>query len=215
MSKDAGSEIAREYKSPLAAELADWNSIRRDLRFVIRAVELAIELGTEPLSSPASDDGIRRLSLWSAALVAYARCFRTGVRRVRLDEGMFLGLGDQTGRAIRAHRYFLDQRDRFVAQSASRSEHRGIGLTLSDGKISAIGPYLSREVQQGKRNMRTLRALARTLLAEVISRVNVRQRDLLKEAKKLTPDELAALPEIKWSRAKGDGDATRRSRNEG
>jgi len=128
---------------------------------------------------------------------------------------MFLGLGDQTGRAIRAHRYFVDQRDRFVAQSANRSEQRGVGLTLSDGKVSAIGPYLSREVRQGKRNMRTLRALARTLLAEVIARVNVRQRDLLKEAKKLTPEELAALPEIKWSPVKDDEVPARRSSDPG
>jgi len=202
MSKETKWESVRKYSSALATELADWNSIRQDLEFTIRAVELTLELSHDPPSSETSDDGVRRLSLWNAALVAYARGFKTGVRQVRLDEDMFRILGDRADRAVEAHRYLINQRDKFVAHSVNRSEHVGVGVMVFDGKVSGIGPYSFKQLQVGRQTMKTLRSLARTLHTEIGSRINKMHREVLEEAKKLTPDELSRLPAVEWSPVK-------------
>lgn len=197
---------AKEYRSELAADLADLASIRHDLEFVIRATDLAL-LIPEPtaasLDATLSDDLIRRTSLWNSALVAYARCFGTGVRQRRLSEDLFQPLGGKAEEAVRAHRYCLETRNKYIAHSVNSFERVKVALLVGDGVHSQKGvvgggPMLVRPAAEKAENVQTLRNLATFLMRHVESVLKEKGSQLLEEARGLPETTLDNLPNLEF-----------------
>jgi hypothetical protein len=147
------------------------------------------------------DDWVRRTSVWNSALVAYARCFATGVRRVRLNVDLFKGLGDKAEEAEKAHTYVMDLRNKYVAHSVNRFEDLRVILLVGDGihsqrGVVGGGPFLMWPATENRDNVRSLRNLARFLKGQVDMLMNERCKQVLDEAKKLTDEELTSLPDM-------------------
>jgi hypothetical protein len=110
--------------------LASWKA---DIDFALGALEgLDLSEGTDPT---------RLYAMWSAALVAYGRVFKTD-RRARLDDSFLSGTEhDDT------HRRFLELRDRHIAHQVSEAEQsRAIAfltaLELEPKSVEGVGPFL-------------------------------------------------------------------------
>ena len=199
-------QTAKEYRSELAAELADLASIRHDLDFVNRSIELASLIPDSALTASEnslSDDLVRRNSLCNSAIVAYARCFGTGVRRVRLSGDLFAALGDRAAEATSAHNYFLELRNKYVAHSVNSFERVKVALLVGDGTHSQRGvvgggPFLLRLAFEKTDNLRTLQNLATFLKRHVESSLNKMVEQVLDEAKTLDEATLEALPKLEF-----------------
>ena len=205
MSEEIHWQTAKEYKSETAGELADLMSIRRDLDFTIRAAELALQLTSDSPSHDVADDlgddSVRRTSLWNSVLVAYARCFASGVRQVRLSIDMFKGLGDKADEAEKGHAYVINLRNKYIAHSVNRFEDGRVILLVADGVHSdkgvvGAGPFLMWPAAENPNNVRSLQNLARFLKGQADLMVNEKMRQVLEEAKKLSDQELASLPDM-------------------
>lgn len=110
-----------------AKKLADYTLIFRDLEFVENVLKRL-----KQLLENESKDLVLIESLWSAALIAYCRCFAKG-RRLGLSEDIFKS-NMLKGDPIACHRYYKNQRDKLIAHSVNPFEQVVIDLQLSDRK---------------------------------------------------------------------------------
>jgi hypothetical protein len=111
-------------------EAEEWFGIEQDLGLVVTAAGKAAEIVERETSPSESRSGtgeadIVQHSLWTTALIAYARCFGTGVR-ARLDKGIF---GDQED-MIRMHDYYKNIRDKHLAHSVNPFEVTATGIAV-------------------------------------------------------------------------------------
>jgi hypothetical protein len=134
-----------------AREAEGWMGISQDLRFVVKATRHLADVmrqqgegsGGTPVTLDTNDTVV--ISLWTAALVAYARCFATGVR-ARLSEGVF----DDKSVALEEHRYYMDLRNKHVVHSVNPFEisATGVGVANVAGEdpyvYGAVGVHLTR-----------------------------------------------------------------------
>lgn len=104
-----------------AKVLADLASIHQDLVFTRDALMRLIQLLTD-----GSQDHILIQSYWSAALVAYVRCFSTG-KRYGLTPDIYKHLDG----AIDCHNYYKDMRDKHIAHSVNPFEQVTVDVQLS------------------------------------------------------------------------------------
>ena len=106
-----------------AKKLADLASIYQDLSFTIDTLKRLLRLLKEN-----DEDRVLIQSLWTAALISYARCFSSG-KRFGLSESIFEKLeGDPIG----CHRYYRNLRDKHIAHSVNPFEQVVVGLVLSE-----------------------------------------------------------------------------------
>ncbi len=110
------------FESDEAKKLAELVSIRQDLTFVMEATKHLSKLMREN-----SEDHIQIRCLWSAALVAYIRCFTSGTR-FGLNKDIF----STTDGGETTHQYFKDIRDKHIAHSVNPFEEVQVGLVLSE-----------------------------------------------------------------------------------
>jgi hypothetical protein len=96
--------------SDSAKILADLASILRDLEFVVGCCDRLL-----PMLEEKDRDAVTIEALWTAALVAYARCFASG-KRFGLDENSFVGL---EGEVVAFHRWLLNLRNKHIAHSVN------------------------------------------------------------------------------------------------
>lgn len=107
-------------RGPNARRLGDLIGVRADLEFVAKCCRRVIELiddhdgvtPAEPWESQAA---------WTAAVIAYSRCFATG-KRLGLDEALLDDLAEFEGDARFVHQYIRDLRDKHVAHSVNPFE---------------------------------------------------------------------------------------------
>ena len=107
---------------PAARELAEAAAIFQDLGFVVQATKKLASL----LKGGDSDPVIAR-SLFTAALVAYVRCFSSGKRAV-LTPDIFAPL---SGEPLACHQQYKDTRDKHIAHSVNPFEEMLVGAVLS------------------------------------------------------------------------------------
>lgn len=105
-----------------AKALAEAAAIFQDLEFVIRAAKKLSDL----LKAGEPDQVIAR-SLFTAALVAYVRCFSSGKRAV-LTSDIYESL---QGEPIACHNQYKDTRDKHIAHSVNPFEEMMVGAVLS------------------------------------------------------------------------------------
>lgn len=132
---EADKDYAYEVDFQEAREAQELHAILRDLDFVMETADYLADLLREWASleedlSPAATirkDLVER-SLWTAALVAYARCYAHGTR-YQLSEQYFLEEYPE-GNLLELHRYFKNIRDKHVAHSVSPFESFATGAEL-------------------------------------------------------------------------------------
>ena len=174
--------------------LADMDSVRQDLSFVIEFGKRLVSLSKE-----GSDDHVLIRCLWNAALVAYVRCFSTGKRRFGLKEAMVAGLpGDPVG----FHRWLKNMRDKHVAHAVNPFEEVSIGLVLSQSdkpERSVLGvarlskSWLTPDVQ----GIENLVKFAQFLIRETDDKCKEAEASVLNRGNSLPIDQLYELPLLK------------------
>jgi hypothetical protein len=181
------------YRSAVADEAADLASIRRDLEFAVAGATLALEMTPEPTPENIEEihknqrDSTVRISLWHASLVAYARCFGTGVRQIRLNDSWFDEL-DETQDAKASHRFFIEQRNKFIAHSVNRFEDAMVILVVADDrqglkKVQGAGPFSISLASENRGRLEIFIKLAGFLLWKVQSSILEKARIINEEPK--------------------------------
>lgn len=179
--------------SPVAKEIEGYVSIGSDLHYVMRITHSAVQF----LESGQEDDFTLPTYL-SAALVAYARPFKDGVRgakKLNLNpEEVYNGFEG----ALQLHKYLIDQRDKLVAHSVNPFEVVSVGLVLDDKGVPASAGYLSsRLVSFTIEDYKQFNYLTKTALEFVNAKTVAFEKQFMKEAMTLSEDELSKLKPLR------------------
>jgi hypothetical protein len=182
---------------PSAQILADQASIIQDLQFVM---ECCKRLLTE-LAKPEEDrDSVVPQALWSAALVAYARCFGKGKR---------FGLADEDVRALplqgevmKYHRWVIGERNKLTVHPANPFEAAKVGAALSlpgqaERRVEGIAILSTSHVLVDGTGVRQLGGLASELAKQTAEKAQEQQDSVLADAQRLDIDSLYGLPPLR------------------
>lgn len=191
-------------ETPAARVLADQSATIADLQFVMDCCKRLLA----ELAKPEDDrDLVVALALWSAALVAYARCFTAG-RRFGLgsDDVRSLPLH---GAVMKFHKWVLAERDRLTAHPADPFTEARVGAALDQPEqakpaVAGIAIMSSSRVLVDDVGVRQLGGLAAELAKQVAGRAQAQQDVVLTDAQRLGADALAALPPMRSGPATAD-----------
>ena len=181
---------------PSAQILADQASIIQDLQFVM---ECCKRLLTE-LAKPEEDrDAVVPQALWSAALVAYARCFGKGKR---------FGLADEDVRALplqgevmKYHRWVIGERNKLTVHPANPFEAAKVGAALSlpgqtGRRVEGIAIFREPCAHRCHR-CAAAGGLASELAKQTAEKAQEQQDSVLADAQQLNIDSLYRLPPLR------------------
>lgn len=174
--------------TPAAARLADLMAVWEDLQFVVNCCQRL---------DATAGDAVAQHAYWSAALVAYARCWETGVR-TSLDPSMLEQL-DPRRRSL--HKLAMDLRNKHVAHSVNSFEEVAVGLIRAPaghphaGEVAGVAAIRGNATLDAEGTKR-LAALAIQLLEQLRQRRAELQDEILVEGRKLTMAELDAMPRL-------------------
>ena len=183
-----------------ATRYGNLMGLKSDLAFVVVACERLIALldteeGREGRWTSEDADIVIKYSLWSASLVAYARCFRSGIRK-GLDDSIFSTL---PGDAKQVHEYFLDVRDKHIAHSVSPFEQHRIGVLLPSEQseasevIGTVG-FTVLQLFPDQDGVRSLQRLAHLLVEQVSGLIDDVIAEVEAEARSVPIEELYRRP---------------------
>jgi hypothetical protein len=115
---------AYELDIPEARDAEEWHSVYRDLEFVIDVAGYLVRLMEQREQQQGQPTSVGTASflekaLYTAALVAYTRCFGTGKRKNKLDDSIFAG---DAAHLLERHRYWKNTRDKHIAHSVNAFE---------------------------------------------------------------------------------------------
>lgn len=120
-----------------AKEAEDLHEITRDLEFTRDAIELLDEMikHSDEEGTELDNAHIIQRSLYTAALIAYARCYgkpgkKPSGKRVLLDAEQVFADVDASWK--RHHKHFIDVRDKHLAHSVNPFEINRAGLFVED-----------------------------------------------------------------------------------
>ena len=147
-----------------AKKLADLGAIVQDLRFTMETCSRLNKLLKEK-----SQDSLLIESMWTAALIRYARCFGSG-KGFGLSESIFDGL---MGEPHKVHKMYIDLRDKHIAHSVNPFEQMEVGLVLSpqsghERKIIGVAAMSMRHICSDVEGVHQLGLLSKVLLEKVI-----------------------------------------------
>jgi hypothetical protein len=117
---------------PSAQLLADQAAVIQDLQFVMESCR---RLLAELARPEAERDAVVPLALWSAALVAYARCFSSG-QRFGLTTDDLLSLPLQ-GEVMKFHAWVVEERNHHTRHRADPFEVARVGVALAPAEAGA------------------------------------------------------------------------------
>jgi hypothetical protein len=182
-----------ELESDSAKALADLGSILRDLEFVISCCDRLL-----PMLEQEERDVVTIEALWTAALVAYARCFASG-KRFGLDEDSFVGL---EGDVVAFHRLLLSLRNKHIAHSVNPFEVVRVGAILSplasqDKKVEGIATLAMKHVAGDEQAIQGVGGLARSLRTRVVQLGRDQLRVVQEEAVQCDIESLYRLPRLR------------------
>jgi hypothetical protein len=181
---------------PSAQILADQASIIQDLQFVMDCCK---RLLTE-LAKPGEDrDPVVPQALWSAALVAYARCFGKGKRfGLSAEDVRSLPL---RGEVMKYHKWVLEERDKLTVHPANPLAATKVGAALSppdhaDRRVEGIVILATSHVLVDDTGVRQLGGLASELAKQTAEKAQSQQDFVLADAQQLNRDSLYKLPPL-------------------
>lgn len=184
---------------PSAQILADQASIIQDLQFVM---ECCKRLLTE-LAKPEEDrDAVVPQALWSAALIAYARCFGKGKRfGLATEDVRTLVL---QGEVMKYHKWVIRERDKLTVHPADPFEAAKVGVALApsgqpERRVKGIAVLSTSHVLVDATGVRQLGGLASELAKQTAEKAQVQQDSVLADAQELNIDSLYGLPPLRMS----------------
>lgn len=181
---------------PSAQALADQAAIIQDLQFVM---ECCKRLLTELAKPEITRDAVVPNALWSAALVAYARCFGKGKRfGLAVEDVRTLPL---EGEVIKYHRWVLAERDKLATHASNPFEAARIGAALSPPdrdkrRVEGIAILAASRVLVDDTGVRQLGGLASELAKQTAEKARKQQDTVLADAQQLGVDRLYKLPPL-------------------
>jgi hypothetical protein len=181
---------------PSAKVLADQASIIQDLQFVMECCKRLLA----ELAKPAeSRDAVVPQALWSAALVAYARCFGKG-KRFGLADDDIRTLPLQ-GEVMKYHKWVIGERDKLAAHPANPYEAARVGAALSPPgeaarRVEGIAILSTSHVLVDDTGVRQLGGLASELAKQTAGKAQEQQDSVLADAQQLNIDSLYRLPPL-------------------
>ena len=181
---------------PSAQVLADQALIIHDLQFVMDSCK---RLLTE-LARPEDDrDPVVPQALWSAALVAYARCFGKGKRfGLSAEDVRSLPL---RGEVMKYHKWVMEERDKLTVHPRNPLTAAKVGAALSppdqaDRRVEGIVILSTSHVLVDDTGVRQLGALASELAKQTSEKAQAQQDSVLADAQQLDRDSLYKLPPL-------------------
>ena len=153
-------------------------------------------------------DAVVPNALWSAALVAYARCFGRGRRSgLAAEDVRTLPL---EGEVIKYHRWVLAERDKLTTHSTDPFETARIGAALSspgqaERRVEGIVVLTASHVLVDDTGVRQLGGLASELARQTAGKAQRQQDIVLADAQQLGLDRLYELPPLRTGPPAGEG----------
>lgn len=181
---------------PSARVLADQASIIAELQFVMDCCKRLLP----ELAKPEEErDQLMPLALWSAAVLAYGRCFSKG-RRFALATEDVKELPLQ-GAVMKFHEWVLEERDKLAARAANPAEGARVGAALSPPgqdkrQVEGIVIFASSHEVVNDVGVRQLGGIASELAKQTAEKAQEQQDVVLKDAQQLSLDSLYELPVI-------------------
>jgi hypothetical protein len=182
---------------PSARILADQASIIQDLQFVMDCCKRLLA----ELARPEEDrDGVVPQALWSAALLAYARCFETG-RPSGLTTADIESL-PLHGAVLKFHTWVIEERDKLATHPADPFAAAKVGAALSplrhkQRRVEGIAIFSTSHVLIDAIGVRQLGGLASELAKQTAEQATKQQDAVLAEAKRQNLDSLYSLPPLR------------------
>ena len=172
--------------------LGDLTLIERDLKQTVALCDRLLTVLGQPKADQLVIEG-----LWTAALVAYARCFATG-KRVPLDQVLFDSVAPHWRKE---HDFFLDLRNKHIAHSVNEFEQVQVGVqlhppSLNPGGVVCTTVSMRHVFTASFEKVNSLRALASVVLTKVSAELSGAEARFRTTADALPLAELYALPPI-------------------
>ncbi|HEY1643528.1 MAG TPA: hypothetical protein VGG35_22870 [Streptosporangiaceae bacterium] len=183
--------------SPEACLLADQAGIIGDLQFVMDCCKRLLS----ELARPEDEqEPVIPQALWSAALVAYARCFGEG-KRYGLTSDDIRSLPLQ-GEVLKYHKWVIEQRNQVTRHPADPFDAARVGATLSPPdarprKVAGIAIMTMSHVLVDDMGVRQLGALASELARQTAEKAKPQQDVVLADTQKMDIDHLYELPQLR------------------
>ncbi|QIK63610.1 hypothetical protein G7068_10705 [Leucobacter viscericola] len=179
-------------KTPSLNELRDLASLRRD--FMLAASFLDFYLASEiedDAESPSPTD-----ALWIAAVTAYGRAFGTGQRHAGRVEMTSLD-----AESVRAHMYFIDLRNKYIAHSVNGFEATTVFADLTDpaqeqAGIELLGELHTRLSRLSRERAVTLKWLCDHHVSALAVRIDRLHRQVANELTELGQEAAYAMPDF-------------------
>lgn len=180
----------RRIGSPSAAALADLAAIFDDLQTVLLCCErLVAQLGApEP-------DAVAVESLWTTALLSYARCFTPGGRGMGLTEADVEGL-ELEGEVLAWHQMLRQLKKHYADPAVNPRETFEVGVAVADGTPQGVAITSTRQALPDTISVHQTGAIAYQLSQLVDRRIGEHQATVLEGARALSPSELETLDEV-------------------
>jgi len=187
------SQPVLKLESSIAKELEGYVSIGSDLHYVMRVTHNAVQF----LESGQQDD-FTLPTYFSAALVAYARPFKDGVRGTKKLNLNAREMYQNFKGAEKLHEYLIAQRDKLVAHSVNPFESVSVGLIVNKhGEPAGTGYLSSRLISFTIEDYKQFNQLAKVALVFVNARISELEKQLMQEARGLSKDKLNKLKPIR------------------
>jgi hypothetical protein len=181
---------------PSAQVLADQASIIGDLQFVMECCKRLLS----ELVTPEDDrDPVVPQALWSAALVAYARCFGKGKRfGLTAEDVQTLPL---RGEVMKYHKWVIAERNRLTTHSVNPFEAARVGAALAPAgqaacRVRGVAIFTTSHVLVDDAGVRQLGGLASELAKQTAEKAQHQQDTVLADAQQLDIAVLDKLPQL-------------------
>lgn len=181
--------------TPSARVLADQASVIQDLQF---AMDCCKRLLAE-LSRPEGErDSVVPQALWSAALLAYARCFGGRPSGLTVEDVQNLPL---QGAVTKFHEWVIEERERFTAFPADPFAESKIGAALSQAeqgkrRVEGIAIFATSHVLIDATGVQQLGGLASELARQTAVKARKQEDTVLADAQRLDIASLYEAPPL-------------------
>ncbi|MCM2417667.1 hypothetical protein [Streptomyces sp. RKAG293] len=187
-----------ELDLPSAQNLGSMLAILQDLRFVEGCCSRLLTLMNGPEDER---DAVLTDALWSAAVIAYARCFKDGKREHRLQNADITSLPLE-GEVLEFHKLILMLRDKHIAHSVNPFEQVGVGAILSPDagsvrQVEGIATLSMRHTSTDAQGVWQLLNLAKALADALVKRAKNQTAVVQAEAEDLDIEALYRLPRMR------------------
>jgi hypothetical protein len=172
----------RRYDGLKAAEIEDLDSLSVDLQHCVQALDLRV-----------GKDKLTRHYLWEQALVAYGRCFASGVRLAAHPQ-KFVALLPEVLRE--RHKTAIAMRNKFVSHSVNAMETSHLIFKADDSGVTSLQTYNSRLSPQDEVHPDGLRELAKALSYLILEREGMLVKNIENELNALPRSVLLSMPMI-------------------